>query len=528
MSNRYNYFDDEDEIKPSNHKIDLSQVLNKIKSIEENVHDEAEDDIEVLEKFPLLRQRVMKIAFIVAVVLIAVIMAVSFSVSLHTKEKRAEKFKTDAGNVCINYIKDYGSIKWEALDENEYGENKAKLTGLCYVRQMDFNSDGKDELMLCYSSNNVYYLEVWGYKNGDFSRLYKDEANSSEKTSDGYWVSFYHKGKKYYIGKSEKADPKSLQLLSLRHGKFKQRGTARYDVSSDTYTIRGKQSNDKFETIELSALRKTRAEVVVERVAENIDSFGDITNKAITNTLSDTQLKANAYYEVVKKRIDKYGEPTVKTDDDGDKYIDGLAYAKLIDFDGDKNDELCLVYRTYKSMSKYDNYSGDYIYYDKPQYSLDVYKWDGTNAKRVINKECVSVYFEDDTVFYLLLKNNKKTVDLCTNNYEKENNYNYTANSKEYRLKKGVFTPVYSAKLVNDYGYKTYYIDDERVYNSEWEKNGYKVPFFLSDDDKANSAKYTLTYFSGENSDSFEQTISDTVDTIKALNKEYKPTNENE
>ena len=60
------------------------------------------------------------------------------------------------------------------------------------------------------------------------------------------------------------------------------------------------------------------------------------------------------------------------------------------------------------------------------------------------------------------------------------------------------------------------------------EKNGYKVPFFLSDDDKANSAKYTLTYFSGENSDSFEQTISDTVDTIKVLNKEYKPTNENE
>ena len=148
MSNRYNYFDDEDETKPSNHKIDLSQALNKIKSIEENVHDEAEDDIEVLEKFPLLRQRVIKIAFIVVIVLFAVIMAVSFSVSLHTKEKRAEKFRTDAGNVCINYIKDYGSIKWEALDENEYGENKAKLTGLCYVRQMDFNSDGKDELFI--------------------------------------------------------------------------------------------------------------------------------------------------------------------------------------------------------------------------------------------------------------------------------------------------------------------------------------------------------------------------------------------
>ena len=528
MSRHYNYFDDEDEIKSNVHKIDLNKAVSKIKSIEENVHEQAEDDIEVLEEFPLLRQRVIKIVWVVAIILIAVIMAVSFSVSLHNKEKRAERFKTDAGNVCINYIKNYSSVKWEALDETEYGENKAKLTGLCYVRQMDFNGDGKDELMLCYNNNNVYYLEVWGYKNGDFSQLYKDEANSSNKAEEGYRVSFYHKGKKYYIGKSKKDNPKNLELLSLRHGKFKKRGTATYDVLSDTYTMRGKESNDRFETIELSVLRKTRAEIVVEQVTENIDSFGDITNKAIANNLSDAQLKANAYYEIIKKRIDKYGEPTVKTDDDGDKYIDGLAYAKLIDFDGDKNEELCLVYRTYKSMSKYDNYSGDYIYYDKPQYSLDVYEWDGTNAKRVINKECVSVYFEDDTVFYLLLKNGKKTVNLCTNNYEKENNYNYTANSKEYRLKNGAFTPVYSARLVNDYGYKTYYIDDERVYNSEWEENGYKVPYFLNDDDKANADKYTLTYFSGENSDSFDQTVSDTVNTIQKLNKEYKPTNEND
>lgn len=67
-----------------------------------------------------------------------------------------------------------------------------------------------------------------------------------------------------------------------------------------------------------------------------------------------------------------------------------------------------MVYRTYKSLSKYDEFSGDYIYYDKPQYSLDIYKWDGSSAKRILNKECVSVYFDDDTVFYLLLKKVKK------------------------------------------------------------------------------------------------------------------------
>ena len=46
---------------------------------------------------------------------------------------------------------------------------------------MDFNGNGRDELMLCYNSDNVYYLEVWGYHKGDFSQLYKDEANSTQK-----------------------------------------------------------------------------------------------------------------------------------------------------------------------------------------------------------------------------------------------------------------------------------------------------------------------------------------------------------
>ena len=217
-------------------------------------------------------------------------------------------------------------------------------------------------------------------------------------------------------------------------------------------------------------------------------------------------------------------DPSIKTDN-GKKYIDGLAYVRQIDFDGDGNEELGMVYRTYKSLSKYDEFSGDYIYYDKPQYSLDIYKWDGSSAKRILNKECVSVYFDDDTVFYLLLKKGKKTTNLCTNNYDMENKYSFTANSREYKLKKGAFTPVYSAKEVNDYGYKSFYINDERVYSREWEQNGYNIPLFLNDEDSVNSSKYDLFYFSGKNSSEFEQTLNDTVDEIQKLNKEYVPDN---
>ena len=269
-------------------------------------------------------------------IILIIIIAVSFSVSLGNKNKKAERFDKDAGNVCINYIKKYGAVKWEALDEAKYGENKAKLTGLCYARQMDFNGDKSDELMICYNDNNVYYLEVWGYHGGKFVQLYKEEANSSEKVSEGYWTAFYRKGDRYLICKSDKSKPSEVTLYSLHHGKFKKSGNATYDIASATYSIGGKDLKDKFETIELSCLRKSKAEVTVDLVSSNIDAFGNISSQAITNTLNEKERKANAYYEVVKKRIDKYGDPSIKSDN-GEKYIDGLAYVRQIDFDGDGN-----------------------------------------------------------------------------------------------------------------------------------------------------------------------------------------------
>ena len=81
----------------------------------------------------------------------------------------------------------------------------------------------------------------------------------------------------------------------------------------------------------------------------------------------------------------------------------------------------------------------------------------------------------------------------------------------------------YSAKEVNDYGYKSFYINDERVYSREWEQKGYNIPLFLNDEDSVNSSKYDLFYFSGKNSSEFEQTLNDTIDEIQKLNKEYTP-----
>ena len=75
------------------------------------------------------------------------------------------------------------------------------------------NGDKSDELMICYNDNNVYYLEVWGYHGGKFVQLYKEEANSSEKVSEGYWTAFYRKGDRYLICKSDKSKPSESRFI---------------------------------------------------------------------------------------------------------------------------------------------------------------------------------------------------------------------------------------------------------------------------------------------------------------------------
>ncbi|MGN1421146.1 MAG: hypothetical protein ACI4XC_06505 [Eubacterium sp.] len=525
---RYNYFDDEPE--KTGRKDKKKLFVSKFKNVAEEVKQTADDvfhgeALTELNEMPLLKKRIMKISIAALVLAVLLIFIISVAHSIASHNRANETFREDAGKVCTEYIKEFGSVKWEALDETLYGENKARLTGLCYARRMDFDNDGSDELMLCYNNKNVYYLEVWGYSHKKFIQFYSQEANSTENDTDGVWVGFYHKNNKYYICKSEKNTANSVTLYALHGDRFKAESKKwDYDYENDIYSRNGKINAQDFETIKLSVLRKSKAEIIADTVTANIDDFGNISSKAITNSKSKSQLENDAYFDVVKRRIEKYGAPKIENGD-GYSFIDGVAVVRLIDFDGDSNDELMLVYRKYKSESKYDNYSGQYIYYDVPMYGIDVYKFNGTDARRIFSKESVSncLQSENENVFYLMLKNGKKTVNICNNVYTFENSYNYTASSKIYRLKEERFETVYSSKLVNEYGYKQYYVDGDRVYTSEFEENGYKVPMFLNDDDIVSDSDYTVTYLSGREEESYQKTIDDTNDTIKKLNPDYSP-----
>ncbi|MCD7797065.1 MAG: hypothetical protein LUG95_05540 [Clostridiales bacterium] len=441
--------------------------------ISQAAHGEA---MEELNELPHLKARPLKLAAVLIFIIVLVIFVLVFTHTVISQNEKNDTFCTDAANICTEYIKEYGSVKWRSLDETKYGENKARLTGLCYARQMDFDDDGSDELMLCYYDSNVYYLEVWGYSHNDFVRFYSGEANSTSDDTDGSRASFYHKGNKYYICKSEKDEPEKVTLYSLHGDGFKESSKQYdYDHENDIYYDDGEINSTDFETVRLSVLRQSKAETVVDTVTGNIDSFGDILSQAITSR-TEEDLISDAYYSVVKKRLDKYGVPEIKSED-GYSYINGVAYVRLIDFNRDSNDELVIVYRKYKSKSKYDSYPGEYIYYDVPIYGIEVYDFDGSSACRLFSKETVSNGLEDENIFYLILKTEEKHTDICSNVYTVDNSYNYTTSSKIYKLSSERFETIYNSKVENDYGYKRYYIDGERVYNTyEFEESGYKVP----------------------------------------------------
>lgn len=524
---KYNYFDDDPEeleIKTKNKiNFDFSVFARRAKqTVEDFVHGNSLDEAKELLQLPNLSTMILKIAAFVIFVVIIVAFILFFSHTIHSQNEKIDKFYNDAGKVCTDYITEYGIPKFDTLDSEDYGKGMARLTGLCYARQMDFNNDGDDELMLCYNNKNVYTLEVWGYDGKDFVKLYSDSANSTNDIKDGSWIAFYHKNNKYYICKTDADAPTKVKMLALKGNSFKESSSCDYDYKNDIYSIKGKINAQDFETIKLSVIKSTRAERIIDTVTDNIDGFNTVSLPTINNQRSDAELKADAYYKIIESRNEKYGKAKVSKDN-GLTFIDGLAYVDLIDFDGDDNEELVLVYRKMLKQSATNAYDGQFIIIETPTYCTEVYSWNGTVTKKVFSSDSVSNYFSDNDVSYLMLRTDEKSAAICSNVYKYESDYNYTAASRIYEYKDGRFDSVFSARVVNDYGYKDYYIDGEYTYSRTFEEQAYKVPKFMDDEGSFDDDKYSLIYLAGSHEDSFNGTINETVKTIESLNKNYIP-----
>lgn len=523
---RYNYFDDEpEEINSKKNitpKIDFHSLILKAKGLfQQLVSGEILNDLKELNKFPNLKKLSLKLGAFILFIIVVIIFIFIFSHTINSQNKKNDQFYTDAGKVCTDYITDYGSVKWESMPDDTYGKDMARLTGLCYARQMDFDHDGRDELMVVYNNKNVYTLEVWSYVKKEFTKVYSEEANSTQDERDGSWIGLYHKNNKYYICKSEKTAPEKVSLYAFKKDSFIKTSACDYDYKNNIYSVNGKINAQDFETIKLSVIKKSRADAITDIVTANIDSFATVSVVNIESQKTPEKLKAEAYYQVIENRNEQYGKAKLKTEN-GKSYIDGVALVKLVDFNNDGNDELFIAYRKQVKQSATNYYTGEYIVIEEPTYCMEVYSWNGTVAKKIFSKDSVSNLMSDNETNYVMLQKSNNTVDICTNSYSFESEYTYTASSRIYRINKNEeFEPIFSARTESEYGYMQYYIDNEYTYKSEFEEKAYRVPMFLDDDGKYDEQKYTVVYLSGDKSERFNTVIDETVKTIESLNKNY-------
>ena len=205
---KYNYFDDDAEYLDKRRAKKEARLLAK-KKAEAALQNAAVSAVAAIKKLskgkinvkvksfslPEIKNARLLIGFRAAVgILLAaavVFTGVFFYSDLRGSNKAQQKLRQDAGEVCSKLISAYGVCKTMPLEE----ENQYQLTGLSYVRQMDFDSNGDSELLAAYLDGGEYKIEVWGYSGGDFSKLYGGRANTNANVNGCRLTNYSHGNK---------------------------------------------------------------------------------------------------------------------------------------------------------------------------------------------------------------------------------------------------------------------------------------------------------------------------------------------
>ena len=535
---KYNYFDDDAEYLDKRRAKKEARLLAK-KKAEAALQNAAVFAVAAIKKLskgkinvkvksfslPQIKNARLLIGFRAAVgILLAaavVFTGVFFYSDLRGSNKAQQKFRQDAGEVCSKLISAYGVCKTMPLEE----ENQYQLTGLSYVRQMDFDSNGESELLAAYLDGGEYKIEVWGYSGGDFSKLYDGRANTFANVN-GCRLTIYSHGGKYYIGEIGE-DGKTMQLSTLSFGKFKSSRECEYDAANDIYAIKGEINTENFETVSFSYISANRAESLAERVSKSLAEFD--TSEAVRrqSKKSDSELMKDAYYSVVEDLNAKYGKASYESVSDI-CYGAGLCAVRLIDFNHDGTDELLAVFRYDKKVSA-DDKNGEHVLKEEPNYRMEVYAWNGSTAVRAFDSDGVSTLQEkdDDSRFYILQKDDEKTY-IC------RNSYSYSAKTSRVwsgtsrisaQGENGIFEPIFTANAESDYGYMSYMINGEKSYRRDFEKNGCIVPYFCGNNTDYDDSEFEIRWLQGDSSkgSDIRNMISETQKTIRSLNSAYQP-----
>lgn len=435
-------------------------------------------------------------------------------------ENRSEsRFNKDAGVLCSRLISEYGSSKTEPMDT----DGTYRLTGLSFVRSVDFNGDGHSELLLAFRNSNAYQVEVWGYDSDEFRNFYSQPANSSAGAPEaGYWITLYRHSGKTYLGSFSKEDQKTMELLSLHGSEFRATDECDYDAEKDIYAVDGEINTADFETIRLSNLTAVKAETVLDSVSAAMEDYsqsGEVQTQAVA-AKSPQQLMNEAYYTILENYTRQYGEASYES---GSRicYADGLCVVDLIDFNADGTDELLTVYRYNKKVSGKDK-NGNYEMETEPEYKLEIHSWNGSAAQKIYENDGVSEMQDGASSdrFYILRLRGDKT-DICKNTYTYDKNtsriWKGTSRISEM-TDDGKFESAFIAEVSSNYGYLTYRIDGERVYRREFNEKGYAVPYFCNDDEYDDS-EFSVIYLQGDSKrgSDINKLISNTQSTMETI-----------
>ena len=471
------------------------------------------------EKLSKNKKRNVTIALVFVFFLVFAVMVFATMHSVDSENKRIAKFNADAGKVCSQYITKFGNCSYENL-YSSYGVTGYRMSGLCYAREIDFDNDNVSELLLCYDDSGVYYTEVWGYNNDkEFVNFYREASTQTEKKSDDAWITIYSKNNKYYIGVHTGDDLEKVSLYALKGTSFEKKYTATYDAAAQAFSIKDKVEPTSFERIKMAVLVEEKAAVTADLVSKTVESF--LGTGGTSSVIANAQNIQSAYYSVVEEYNKTYGKAKL-VKKNGLSYIDGLAAVDLIDFNGDDKDELVLAYR--KSVKIRDeDAQGNYISKTEDKYYIEIYRYNGTKAVLAYKNESISNSINDSADMYYIIKKQNNKAYYCVNAFSsREYGRVINASSTVFKFDGAQFVQQSKASYKTDYGYSTYYIDDQEVYKSTFEEKGYAVPLF-GGDKSYDENKYTVSFLQRKilKADNMNKRVTDTINNIKKLNSSY-------
>ncbi len=402
-----------------------------------------------------------------------------FSQKIFSVNHRENSFYKEAAAVCANIISEYGSCKIEEIS-NGTPDDFYRLTGISYVRQMDFNDDGRNELLIAYSSAG-----------------------------------------KYYIGKLKDDNNEEIEFFGIKNHKFKSCFTFNYDVTGEAYIIDDVVNTSDFETIGLSYISSIKAEKTQSEISSALNSLSSNNSAAFQIEKTDEQKKADAYYKIIDSKNQKYGKASVNLTDNM-CFADGTAVVELIDFDGDGNEELLIISRKTSTIGSEES--------STPQYITEIFGWNGTAVRKIFEAEWISTYMgkPEGDIFYILQKTDER-VNLCSNTYTygKNPDKSWKGTSRICEMTSpDEITATFTAVFNRNYDYRSYTINGTRVKRSEFDERGYKVPHFCNESEY-NTEEFTVTVLKGDadRKEDIEKLIERTQNTIKTINSHYDETN---